>query len=199
MRTALGFRPHTGWTCAVALAGDVSAPAVVARRRLELSDPAVPWQPYQAASQLRPDAAMDLVREAERVAGEVTAAALGALLAELHAAGHEVVGAVVPSGRSALPDTVPRTLASHPLMHAAEGELFRDALVGAATEHGLRVVRAPAEGLREEVCAELGCSEDALGALLAGLGRAVGPPWRQDEKEGTLAAWIGLAAPAGVT
>jgi hypothetical protein len=78
VRTTLGFRPHTGWTCAVALGGEPRAPGLVARRRLELSDPAVPWQPYHAAAQLRPDAAADLVREAEEVAALAAWIALAA-------------------------------------------------------------------------------------------------------------------------
>jgi hypothetical protein len=194
MRAALGFRPHTGWTCAVALGGDVRSPEVVARRRLELSDPAVPWQPYHAASQLRLDAAADLVGEAERVAAEAATAALGDLVETLRAAGHDVVGAAVPAGKAAIPASLEKVLASHPLMHAAEGQLFRDVLAEAAAAHGLAVWRVPAHALAEYVCAELGCTGDTLRDLLAGLGRTIGPPWRQDEKEATLAAWIALLA-----
>jgi hypothetical protein len=195
MRTALGFRPHTGWTCAVALGGGIRSPEVLVRRRLELSDPAVPRQPYHAASQLRLDAAADLVDEAQRVAGEAAATALGDLLRELRADGHDVVGAVVPAGKAAIPASLEKVLASHPLMHAAEGELFRGVLVEAAAAHGLPVSRVPAHTLAEEACAELGCGGEALRELLAGLGRTVGPPWRQDEREATLAALIALAAP----
>jgi hypothetical protein len=194
MRVALGFRPHTGWSCAVALGGEARAPTVVARRRLELSDPSVPWQPYHAAAQVRLDAAADLIREAEEVAMDAAEAALGQLLDELRAAGHDVVGAVVPAGKTAAAASLAKVLASHPLMHAAEGELFRTVIAVAAAARGLRVERVPAHTLTEEVCAELGCTERSLRERLTELGRSVGPPWRQDEKESTLAAWMALAA-----
>ena len=41
---------------------------------------------------------------------------------------------------------------------------------------------------------ELGLSADELTRRLAEFGRTLGPPWRQDEKLATLAAWLALAA-----
>ena len=45
---ALGFRVKSGFAIAVALRGPASSPSIVARRRVELSDPAAPEtrQPY---------------------------------------------------------------------------------------------------------------------------------------------------------
>ena len=40
--------------------------------------------------------------------------------------------------------------------------------------------------------AALGVSEGALRKRLAELGRELGPPWRQDQKSATLAAWLAL-------
>ena len=48
MNVALGFRVKSGYAIAVALRGPACAPAILARRIVELSDPAVPEtrQPY---------------------------------------------------------------------------------------------------------------------------------------------------------
>jgi hypothetical protein len=196
MRAALGFRPHTGWACAVVLGGAVRSPVVLLRRRVELSDPGLPWQPYHAAAQLRPDAAADLVGQACAAAADAAHSAVDALAAEVRAGGHELSGVGVPVGRTAVPDSLATVLASHPLMHAAEGELFRSVLADAAARHGLPAVRMTARDLPVEVCAELGCTDVELRRRLTDLGRPVGRPWRQDEKEASLAAWVVLAAPA---
>src|SRR6202166_5474157 len=60
---ALGFRVHSGWAALVAVAGPLAAPAVLARRRIELIDDASPGgaQPFHAARLLPLDAAQRLV------------------------------------------------------------------------------------------------------------------------------------------
>ena len=42
MRTALGFRAHSGWAALVAIAGTVDAPRVLERRRIAIADPELP-------------------------------------------------------------------------------------------------------------------------------------------------------------
>ena len=86
------------------------------------------------------------------------------------------------------------TLASHPLLHTAEGRLFRDALVQ-ASKH----CRLPAFGVKEKEIyargtAELGLPADDLKARLTEMGLGIGPPWTQDEKLSALVAWLALAA-----
>src|SRR5205807_2629305 len=96
-----GLRVHSGWAALVAVAGPLAAPAVLARRRIELVDEAS------------------------------------------------------PGGRQPF--------------HAARNLLAR-----------CRVQRGVAAGDLERHLAELG--------------RTLGPPWRQDEKLATLAAWLALAS-----
>ena len=71
-----------------------------------------------------------------------------------------------------------RILASHALLHAAEGALFERALVAAAAEIGI-----PAR-VSDPDMLEVG---DALDALR----KTLGPPWQKDHK---LAAAAALAA-----
>jgi hypothetical protein len=79
------------------------------------------------------------------------------------------------------------------MLHTAEGEFYRSALDGASRHLGLKVV-----GTREKSAIELGSTMVGMTAgqlqrQLSELGRLVGPPWRQDEKLATLAAWLALA------
>jgi hypothetical protein len=102
---------------------------------------------------------------------------------------------LLTSGR-ALPE-LKEILASHALIHAADGELFRESL-GAACG----VCDVPVEGIREkELFAAasskaLGVQPAALNRRITALGKALGPPWSQDEKFAVLAAWLTLARQA---
>ncbi|MQA84331.1 MAG: hypothetical protein GEV03_06835 [Streptosporangiales bacterium] len=190
MRIALGFRPHTTWTVAVAV-GDPGT-SVVERRRIELGDPSLPDQVYHAARELDIEAAADLVRRAEGAVAATAAHGLGEFVADLRAGGHEVTAAGLPTAGAHLPESLGKILASHALLHAAEGDLVRGALIEAASGQGLTVYRAAARDLVAHACAALGYDERTLGRMLDDLGRAIGPPWRRDEKDATLAAWLAL-------
>jgi hypothetical protein len=48
--------------------------------------------------------------------------------------------------------------------------------------------------LFERGTAELGIPADALQQRLSEMGRAMGAPWRQDEKYAAMAGWLALAA-----
>ena len=93
---------------------------------------------------------------------------------------------LLASGR-ALP-SLQKTLASHALIHTAEGEFFRN-IVREACES----CHIPVTGIRER---ELDKQADALfgkGAArvwqhISNLGKTVGSPWTQDEKTAALAA-----------
>jgi hypothetical protein len=82
--------------------------------------------------------------------------------------------------RKKLPELA-KILVSHPLLHTAEGVLFRDALLWAAKECGLPDCRV--------------LEKDLLGSSsleqISSLGKLIGPPWTQDQK---LAALAGLEA-----
>lgn len=191
-RVGVGFREHTGWAAMVALGGSVSAPVVVARSRYELCDDELPRAVYHAARQLDLENARKLVRSVEasaRTAGEWQ---LRRTLAELGSAGYRVVGAAVAAPRP-VPDDLAEILGSHPLVHTAEGHLFREAIADASESLGLPVVRFVQQKLFEEAAERIGTSDTSLKAQLTGLGRALGPPWQRDQKEAAAAAWLALA------
>jgi hypothetical protein len=195
---AFGLRVHSGWAALAAVAGPLAAPTVLERRRIELADRTVPGgvQPFHAARLLALDEARQLVGQSLEGATRMARSALAATAAELRRRGTEVIacGLIQSSARS-LPD-LGAVLASHALVHTAEGELFREALSTAATGLGLSVLRIKERDLLDRCAATLATATGAacdVERRLADLGRTLGPPWRQDEKLATVAAWLALA------
>jgi|SRR5208283_902152 len=192
---ALGFRVHSGWAAAVVVAGDLSSPNVIDRRRIEIADPTLPGskQPYHAAEKLALEEAEPLLRRCVSSSASLAKKAVGDCLDEARRKGHRVLvcGILLGSGRP-LP-AVAAILASHALIHTAEGEFFRAVLIDASKHHGLQVIGVKEKELLGGCTAELHMSQDALEQHLTSIGRALGPPWRQDEKLATLVAWLALA------
>ncbi len=195
-RAALGFRAHTGWAAAVAVAGAHGMPKVVARRRLDLLDRVdeKTAQVYHAAADLPLDEAERLVRRTTEAAANKARAGLRDLVAELRRAEYDVVASGVVLGNGRLPQSLKAILRSHPLVHTAEGELYRRALVGASEACGLDVTGVSARDLYAQASKVLGEPEDRLRLRLTEAGRDVGSPWTQDQKESMLVAWLALRA-----
>src|SRR3974377_332675 len=107
MRTALGFRAHSGWAGRVAVAGTVDALRVLERRRIAISDPEIRGskQPYHAAAELQFVRAGALVRERQKSPRALALEAMGSAVAALRSQGHEIAGCgiVLGSGKT-LPD-----------------------------------------------------------------------------------------------
>jgi len=197
---ALGFRAHSGWAAVVVVAGtpgSTAVPSVIDRRRIEIVASGAPAQPYHAAAEMDLKEAEKLVRRSSDQAARLAETALRAVIDDLGGRGHRVAGCgiVLASGRP-LP-ALEATLASHALIHTAEGELFRDALVCAGEACGLRVTGVRERELYARCAAELRLPLDHLKRHVVDLGRALGPPWRQDQKDATLVAWLALAGASG--
>jgi hypothetical protein len=78
-------------------------------------------------------------------------------------------------------------------MHTAEGEFFREVLVGAAEQCALPVTRVKEREIWDRATSLFRLPVADLQARIDALGKTLGPPWRQDEKLASLAAWIALA------
>lgn len=193
---ALGVRAHSGWAALVVVAGPPRSPAVIVRRRLELAGAGIPRpvQPYHAAQRLELEEAEEVVRRSANEARRLARRAFRALIAELGESGHDAVGCGILLGSGRPATTLAATLASHALIHTAEGELFRGALAHASEHCHLRVTGIKEGELYARVAAELRLQVDELGRRVTELGRPIGPPWGQDQKHAALAAWLALAA-----
>jgi hypothetical protein len=87
-----------------------------------------------------------------------------------------------------------KILTAHPLWHAAEGELYRNALALAADEQGLKVVEAPPKRLRADATRALKLDEAAQDTMLDAFKKQLGAPWQKDHREATLAALVALSS-----
>jgi hypothetical protein len=165
---AFGFAIHTGWAIAVMIDGP--QPTVLFRRRIELGSQEHDARfVYHAASE-RPAAAERLIADAARTARERAEAALRQALNEV--APKRARAAGLPQPKRALPP-LDQILRSHPLIHLAEGELFRKALEDACRVLDLTVVIPKPTALPD------------LGA--------VGRPWTKDHKAAAALALGALA------
>jgi hypothetical protein len=191
---ALGFRLHTGWAAVVAWAGPPREPRLLDRRRIELLDPHDEGGRfvYHRAQELPRARAETLIAKTRANAEAHARAALREVLAAVSAQGLAAETAVVAVGASRLPDDLDKILASHTLVHSAEGALYRGAVVAAAEARGLKVHEVPAKELEARAASALGVAPAKIPARLAATGKLVGRPWSADQKEATLLAWIAL-------
>jgi hypothetical protein len=191
----LGFRPHTYWTAAVALAGDVAAPEVLMRRRIDFAagdERGV----YHHVEGMERDEAQAWIDQVWATVEANCRRGLGALLDDLSKADVTLGVAVVPIARTRPPDKLEDILKSHSWMHAAEGDFYRGVVAAACTELGLEVRRAVERDLAAEVTRRHALPAAAPETHLKALGSALGPPWSEDQKLATLAAWSQLGEAA---
>ena len=182
LKRALGVRSHSGWAAYCVLAGDAKAPTIVARGRMTLCDGHK--QPFHEAEPMPFARAEAFIARCRAAADHLADEALKAL---------QPISCccVLTASGKPLPD-LRAVLASHALIHAAEGEFYRDAVAGACTRAGITVSR-----LRErDVDAEAEHLTDWRAPVMA-FGKEMGAPWTQDEKLAALGAWLVLAASAG--
>ena len=192
---ALGLRAHSGWAALVAVAGTPRSPEILMRRSIELADPKVPGskQPYHAAEGQKLPKAEKIVGRCAGDARRLAGNAFDEVLAELEEGKRPVIacGMLLASGRP-LPE-LEAILASHALIHTADGELFRDALAAAAEERHLPVTRVREKEIFSRTAASLGVPEEEIAQCLKAAGRLFRSPWTQDQKLAALAAWVALA------
>jgi hypothetical protein len=192
---AVGFRVHSGWAAAVVIGGPAEAPIVVDRKKIHLvkTFSYTFRQPYHTAEKMPLTDAAKFIRDVQFEAKRLAGSSLRALQKDLSGRDFKIARAVLllASGRT-LPK-LEQILASHALIHTADGELFRDGLRAACVTCNL-----PLKGIKEKelfatASKTLGVQPDVLTRRVAELGKTLGPPWSQDEKFAALGAWLTLA------
>jgi hypothetical protein len=191
---SLGIKCHTGWAAVVALAGPVASAEVVAKRRIDMATTFDEGAVYHKGQELSVSQAETLIRSSEAKFERAAREALAKLAAELRAGGCEPVACGLVSGDGRAPPPLASILRSHALVHAAEGELYRQVLLRASEACRIPALPIPAKEIEARAAAALGIARARLPARLAELGKASGSPWTRDQKESALAAWIALAA-----
>ena len=189
---ALGFAPHSGWAAAVALGGSRDAPEVLARTRVEMADSRRPGskQPYHAVEALGVKKAAEQLDRYMDAAQANAYAGIQTLIKDLGRTGWRIttLGILDSSGRKG--GALDAILASHALIHTADGDHFRQALAAAAERSGLVASRIRVKDLEREAAVRLARPIASLRKAVIDLGRPVGPPWGADQKMAALLAWL---------
>jgi hypothetical protein len=194
-QAALGLRMHSGWGALVAVSREPSTFEIAYRSRIEICDATGSRgnQPYHHAAELELPAAERFLSEYTANTQRLATVEISAAVDELRSANLEITAAavLVASGR-ALPQLA-QVLAAHPLIHTAEGELFRNAACKACEGIGLAVHRFRERDLEPSAAAIWGRAAPAIQKQIANLGKALGPPWTQDQKMAALVAAMALS------
>jgi hypothetical protein len=180
----------------VAVSLEKGAPVVLARQRVHLVETFSYEfrQPYHTAKMLAGQGREFIERvrdEARRLAYK----AIRELASRTQEQGAKLTrcGLLLASGRP-LPG-LEKILASHALIHTADGELFREAILHAGARCDLRDFRIKEKELLDRAGKTLRFKPAELMRRVTELGRSLGSPWSQDEKFATIAAWLALKAP----
>ena len=123
---------------------------------------------------------------------KLAALAVGALLGKASLQGLRVgrCGMLSASGRALPP--LRDILQSHALIHAAEGEFYRDATAAACAAAEVAVLRIRERDALQQAADAAGSGEAEIRDWLATIGKELGPPWTEDQKLAVLASWIAL-------
>jgi hypothetical protein len=157
-----------------------------------MTDPRVPdsKQPYHAVETLGIDEAARRLDGYGGMAESKACAGIQALAEELSEHGYRVTSAGILESSGRKGSSLASILASHALIHTADGDHFRNALAAAAERNGLAVSRVRARDLEAEASACLGRTPTRLRDTIKELGRQTGPPWGADQKMAALLAWL---------
>ena len=188
-RTSIGFKAHIGWASAVVIEDLGDGIAVLAKERIAMRDTFETAAVYHVGHErkLSLEAAQRLIDDALRESIARAKPAIAAL-----AKRGPVKGAAILSGSARPLPPLESILRSHPLVHTAEGELYRQAVTRACEALGIPVIRIPAKGLEACAANALGTGAGELRARLAAAGKASGKPWAAEQRECALAAWVAL-------
>jgi hypothetical protein len=191
---------HSGWGVLVAVSGDANSTVVLERKRIVITDPAIPGanQPYHHAASL---GISELgLRQSEKnlatcatVSERLAFTAIEEVMRELEGRDYRVIGSAVllAAGRPLPPFA--KILGSHPLLHTAEGQFFRRAVIQACERLKLAVAEIRERDLEDQAKTTFGPAASRVQRRIATLGSSIGPPWTKDHKAAALAASIILA------
>lgn len=192
---AIGIRAHSGWAAVIAAAGAPGSVEVIHRAKIVITAPKLKGakQPYHHAATLSLAAAERYLSECAAASGQLAYDALASTIKDAALAGKRITccAILLASGRS-LP-ALPNILASHALIHTAEGEFFRHSFRTAAERLSLTVTGIPERDLDQCSHAVFGPRAARLQSEVADLGKSLGPPWTSDQKNACLAAFLVLS------
>ena len=151
-------------------------------------------QPYHFVEDLPLSEAEKFLATCSAISESLASSAVQELLSQLRDRKYRVVGSAVllASGRPLPP--LAKILASRALIHAAEGEFFRNAIREACDGLDIAVTGFRERDLDQHAQTAFGKATTRVRQQISTLGRTLGPPWTQDQKTAALAALILLTS-----
>src|SRR5438270_8635926 len=192
---AIGISVHSGWGAVVTVAGKPGAEEVLDRRRPVIIDSKMAGaaQPYHYVQAREIRVAEEHLNRCAAESRRLAVEALTRVASELGDRGFVLVAsALLLSSARPLPD-LEKILVSHPLIHTAEGEFFRQAFRSAFEHLKIPLTRIPARDLGDYALKAFGKAAPEIQKRIDGMGRTLGAPWTKDEKTAALASAIVLA------
>ena len=179
----------------MAVSNSAGTVEVIDRRRVAITSPGIAGanQPYHFTENLELPEAEKFLGNCFAVSKRLAMAAVQDVVSELRGRQYCVVGSAVllASGRPLPP--LSKILASHALIHAAEGEFFREAFSKACEGLDLSVTGFRERNLDECFETTFGKAATRMWQQISTFGRSLGPPWTKDQKTAALAALLVLA------
>lgn len=195
-KAAMGFRVHSGWAAVVAVWLEKGAPVVLDRKRAHLvkTFSYTFRQPYHTAEKMPLAEARKFIDQSQEEARELAHRLIQGMQSDLKDLKIKLErGSLLLASGRPLPE-LEKILASHALIHTADGELFRDAIAHACVRCGVKMESVKERALLEDAGTALHLKSTELMRRVTGLGKPFGSPWSQDEKFAALAAWLALTS-----
>ncbi len=192
---ALGVRMHSGWGILVAISQDAQSAELVDRRSIVTVDETIPGakQPYHYAARLEFPESEKYLANCAALSECLALAAIRELIEELGGRHYRIVGCALLLASGRVLPALPKILASHPLLHTAEGGFFRDAVRKACEHLSIPVTAIRERELEERAKTVFGNAANRVQRRISVLGSSIGPPWTKDHKTAALAAAMVLA------
>ena len=183
----VGLVVRPGRATVVILEGTRRRPAMVLRHEIDLGDVWVPesLHPYHRELGDPGPAGVRARRRGCAAARRASSRAIRRLVGEMRSHGFAPNGVAMVLTR---PSKSAPDLGAHARAHAEERKLYSGAVAAALDACGLRVTRFIGEDLRALAAKRVA---DVDGTLRA-FSHVVGTPWRAQEKQAALAAWLVL-------
>ena len=180
----------------MAVSGDANTLEVMDRRRIVTADPRIPGanQPYHHAASLGLPESEKYLANCAAVSERMALAAVGEVVRELDGRHYRIVGSAVLLALGRTLPSLSIILASHALIHTAEGEFFRDAFRRACERLKISVTSVRERELDEQARTAFGNAASRVQRRISNVGSSIGPPWTKDHKTAALAASMILAS-----
>jgi len=165
---------------------------VVERRHIVVALPSIPGskQPYHYAEKLELKEAENYLASCSAASGQLASAAVSKLIEDLERREYRVSASAILMASGRPLSSLAEILASHALIHTAEGEFFRTIVHRACEDAGIAVTRLRERELEQRAEEVLGNKANQMKQRISGFGKRLGPPWTQDEKRAALAATL---------